>query len=183
MPISPCLLISKNPMVIQTAYWWVRTVVRFMAFCNCSVRQKGCWRSSVAVALTFATPLTEPRYGGLVLEPNPDRLVVEWSVRLRAGPGGACRSRGSAGIGVVLPTPYSTPATFSVPAGPGHPGPDEAREAVIQGIGPHGWHRQGRQVGDLIDRRAAATWLLIHGSPESVALLTGGGIMTVPLYP
>ena len=32
MPTSPCRWTSKNPIVIQTAYWCVRTVVRFIAF-------------------------------------------------------------------------------------------------------------------------------------------------------
>ena len=36
MPMSPCRLTSKKPTVIQTAYWCVRTVVRFIAFCNSS---------------------------------------------------------------------------------------------------------------------------------------------------
>src|SRR5207248_2952437 len=37
---------SKNPTVIQTAYWWVRTVVRFITRCNSSSRQEGCSRLS-----------------------------------------------------------------------------------------------------------------------------------------
>ena len=36
---SPCRVTSKNPIVIQTAYWCVRTVVRFMAFWSISVRK------------------------------------------------------------------------------------------------------------------------------------------------
>ena len=36
---SPCRVTSKKPIVIQTAYWCVRTVVRFIAFCNISVRK------------------------------------------------------------------------------------------------------------------------------------------------
>ena len=36
---SPCRVTSKKPTVIQTAYWCVRTVVRFIAFCNISVRK------------------------------------------------------------------------------------------------------------------------------------------------
>ncbi len=39
MPMFPCRLTWKNPTVTQTAYWCVRTVVRFIAFWSNSVRQ------------------------------------------------------------------------------------------------------------------------------------------------
>ena len=44
---SPCRFTSKNPTVIQTAYWCVRTVVKFMTRCNISIRQDGCSRLSI----------------------------------------------------------------------------------------------------------------------------------------
>ena len=46
IPTSPRRFTSKNPTVIQTAYWCVRTVVRFMTRCNISIRQEGCSRLS-----------------------------------------------------------------------------------------------------------------------------------------
>src|SRR5262249_24491143 len=74
---SPWRLTSKKPMVIQTANWWVRTVVRFTAFCNSSERQKGCCRSSVRGGVPAV--VLDPRY------------------RLRAALGEYCDAADSAG--------------------------------------------------------------------------------------
>src|SRR5213080_1004797 len=46
IPTLPRRFTSKNPTVIQTAYWCVRTVVRFITRCNISIRQEGCSRLS-----------------------------------------------------------------------------------------------------------------------------------------